>query len=65
MTKETRVKAPTTKLQIPKKLQIQITKHRRERAVWCLGFWNWDFFGAWSLEIGVSPDRGSDRQSQI
>jgi hypothetical protein len=40
------MKAPITKIQVPKKLQTPIFKGD-------LGFGAWSFFGVWSLEFGA------------
>src|SRR5205814_5023975 len=49
------MKAPNTKLQTPKKLQISSPKATTRRSVLRLGAW--DFSGAWCLGFGVSPIR--------
>jgi hypothetical protein len=46
-----RMKAPTTKLQIPKKLQLPNSKLRRARLIQCLELGGLEFI--WSLELGI------------
>ena len=47
------MKTPTTKLQIPKKLQLPNSKLLRARLIHCLDFWVWDLFGVWNLGFGA------------
>jgi hypothetical protein len=52
------MKAPKTKLQTPKKLQISSSNTLAGRP--SLEFGAWDFSGAWCLGFGVSTGRQSE-----
>jgi hypothetical protein len=49
------MKAPSSKLQAPKKLQIPSSNTAGSPFVLAFGAWN--FSGAWSLELGISSGR--------
>ena len=50
------MKVPTTKLQIPKKLQLPYSNLLRAQLIQCLEFGVWDLFGVWNLGFGALPD---------
>jgi hypothetical protein len=51
-----KIQVPMTKVQIPKKLQFPNSKLRLMRLMHYLEFGVWDLSGAWNLGFGALPN---------